>query len=101
MVEPSKIVKLHPDPPDDERMIVQLSVGQLRKLIRDEIEAAKKQELPRVLYDSEEAAKILNVPETWVATKARAGEIKVTRMGHYVLFTLADLQEFARRHREV
>src|SRR5262245_29276585 len=97
MSEPSN--KL--EPPDDSRMIVQLSAGELRALIRAEIEASRKQELPRLLYDTAEAAEILGVPPTWLAARARAGEVRVTRKGHYVLFSLPDLQEFAARSDDV
>ena len=78
-------------------MVVMMTIGNLRALIREEIEAAKKDELPRLLYNTEEAAKILGLPPTWLAAKARADEVRVTRKGHYVLFSLVDLQEFAGR----
>jgi Helix-turn-helix domain len=87
---------MKPEPPD-ERLLVTMTVGELRELVRVEIEAAKKQELPRLLYDTHEAAEILGLPASWLAARARAGEVRVTRKGHYVLFSLADLQEFADR----
>jgi excisionase family DNA binding protein len=101
MREPKKVAPTHPASPtimDDSAMIVTMTVGDLRGLIRAEVEAAKKTELPRLLYNTAEAAKILNVPKSWLAAKARAGEIKVTRKGYYVRFTLADLEEFAAKN---
>jgi len=96
----SKILSVKKDqaPLDDSQMIVMMTIGELRTLIRAEIEASKKQELPRrLLYDTEEAAKILGLPPTWLAARQRAGQIRAIRKGRYVMFRLADLEEFANR----
>ena len=53
------------------------------------------------LYNSKEAAIILNVPKPWVEARGRAGEIKVTRLGAYVLFAIEDIEEFVQRMREL
>src|SRR6266542_1520444 len=96
MSEPKRVVQLHPDI-DDGRPAFSMTVADLRALIRDEIEAAKKQELPRLLYNTAEAAKILDVPPTWLAAQARAGKIPDVRKGHYVRYRIPDLEEFAAR----
>lgn len=95
-----KITTTQTAAPTDDTMVVTLTVATLREIIRAEIEAAKQTELPRLLYNTAEAAKILGVPRTWLASKARAGDIKVTRLGHYVLFALDDLREFARQRND-
>ncbi|HEX9262840.1 MAG TPA: helix-turn-helix domain-containing protein [Candidatus Binatia bacterium] len=67
-----------------------------RKIVRDEIAAAvKSQPKPKLTYTTAEAAEILNVPETWLATAAREGRVPCLRLGHYVRFKLADLENFA------
>ena len=83
--------------PDDSKMLVQLTVNELRAIIRGELETSKKHDSPRLLYNNAEAAKILDVPATWLAAQARAGKIPVIRLGHYVRFSLADLEAFAKR----
>ena len=39
---------------------------------------------------------ILSVPSSWLATRARKGTINVTRLGHYIRFTLDDLKSIAK-----
>jgi len=46
---------------------------------------------PKLLYDTEEAASLLGVPESWLAKAAREGTAPCVRMGHYVKFRPEDL----------
>jgi hypothetical protein len=52
------------------------------------------------VYPLKEAAQMISVPSTWLAARARAGEIKCVRLGHYVTFTEQDLKEFAEKMRK-
>lgn len=66
-----------------------------RQIVREEIAAAvKSQEKPKLTYTTAEAAAILGVPETWLATAAREGRIPCVKIGHYVRFKLSDLEKF-------
>ena len=48
----------------------------------------------KLLLNTEEAAQLLNVPHTWLASMAREGKIKSVKLGHYVRFARADLEAF-------
>ena len=65
-----------------------------REIVREELTALKPAEPPKLLLDTEEAAKFLNVPPTWLASTAREGKIKSIKLGHYVRFARTDLEAF-------
>jgi hypothetical protein len=66
MTEPAKILTLHPEQPDD-RMIVQLSVAELRKLIAEEVKKATTSGGSRDHWvDIARAAEILTVSPDWI-----------------------------------
>jgi excisionase family DNA binding protein len=46
------------------------------------------------LIDARAASKLLGVPHTWLLAQARAGRIPHHRLGHYVRFSPADLQQW-------
>ena len=73
------------------RMIVQMTVDELREVIRAEVAASKK--TVKLLYTTDEAAEICNVKPSWLAWAARSGKINCRRLGHNVRFALDDLQE--------
>ena len=82
---------------NDSTPSVHLTVGQLRAVVREEIERAAGQDghqEPKFIYTTKEAAKIIGVPVSWLAKAARQGDISCVRMGHYVNFTLDDLKSF-------
>jgi len=64
----------------------------LRGLLREEL--TKQETLPKLLYSTKEAAKILDVPETWLASAARGGLVPCVHIGHYVRFAMRDLEAF-------
>lgn len=68
----------------------------IREVIHDELQAltSSPSKAPKLLLNTDEAAEILNVPATWLAQAARENRIKVTRIGHYVRFKMADLEQF-------
>ena len=87
--------------PDDNKLAVQLSVAELREIVRQELAALQGQQPRRakIAYRIEEAAELLSVPPTWLAKRCRDGEIPVTRLGHYVTIAECDLLEFAAKMR--
>ena len=69
----------------------------VREAVREELESTlldPKQKPEKLVLDTEEAAHFLNVPATWLASMAREGKIKSLKLGHYVRFQRADLEEF-------
>ena len=81
----SKVVKLHTDNQalipngrgtENDRMIVQLTVKQLREIIRDEIQSSHTENIPTSrendhFLTTEEAATLLNVKSRWLYRNAR------------------------------
>jgi excisionase family DNA binding protein len=80
----------------DDRMIVTMTIADLRAFVRQELLAvsATNGKPEPLLFDTEAAAHFLNVPATWLASMAREGKIKSVKLGHYVRFQRADLEEF-------
>jgi len=63
-----------------------------RQIVREEIERANAKRKPaKLLFDTKEAAAMLNVPDTWLASKARAGEVPYRQTGHYRSFSIGDI----------
>lgn len=75
-----------------------LMIDEIRKVVREEIAAAAKIESkPKLTYTTAEAAAVMNVPESWLATAARDGRVPCVKIGHYVRFRLSDLENFIDR----
>ena len=53
------------------------------------------------LIDAKTASEILNVPVSWLLSKARAGRIPHHRLGHYVRFSDEDLRQLTEQTRIV
>jgi hypothetical protein len=68
----------------------------IREIIREEIRTASNGNghLPKLLYNTKEAARLCDIPESWLASAARSGKVKCRHLGNYVRFTLEDLKEF-------
>lgn len=89
-----KVIPLRSTDVQDDKLIVTMSVSELRQLVRDEI--ARAQPKPeKLLYTTAEAAALLSLKKSWIATAARKGEIPCTRKGHYVLFTKEQIRAIA------
>ncbi len=85
--------------------IVLLTESELESLLRRAVsEAVKATEsnprTPKLGYSTEDAAKILGVPKPWLARAAREKKIRSVKAGHYVLFSLVDLEEFLGKSRK-
>ncbi len=70
----------------------------LRAILREEL--TKQEPLPKLLYSTKEAAEVLSVPETWLASAARSGLVPSVRVGHYVRFAMRDLEAFIAQNKE-
>lgn len=104
MTEHSKILKLHPDAlaVSDEAMIVTLSVGQLRDIVREEVAKAtngKTQSAKKEWLKAEELAEEYGLPKTWFEERGRAGDIARVKPGRYVLFKRRDVETYLDEHR--
>jgi hypothetical protein len=102
----SKVIPISPEAVPEKNgddMIVTLRVSDFKIIMNSVVEAALKRQQPpvsRIVYPLKEAAQMLSVPPTWLAAKARAGEIQCVRLGHYVTFTEQDLREFIERRKK-
>jgi hypothetical protein len=68
-----------------------LLVDQIRAAVREEMQAASASQQQKLLFNTKEAAAMLNIEETWLAAKARAGKIPHRMLGHYRYFSQADI----------
>ena len=64
----------------------------IREIVREEIAAAANEKPVKLLYSTKEAAVMLNVDESWLAAKARAGLAPCRMLGHYRYFSMQDIE---------
>lgn len=64
----------------------------IREIVREEIKAAATEKPVKLLYTTREAAGMLNVEESWLAVKARAGLVPFRMLGHYRYFSMSDIE---------
>ena len=70
-----------------------LLVDQIRATVREEVKAALANRPKQLLYDYDQAAAILNIPVTWLSERVRKKAIPHKKLGHYVRFAPADLDD--------
>jgi hypothetical protein len=63
----------------------------IREIVREEIKAAATEKPVKLLYTTREAAGMLKVEESWLATRARAGLVPFRMLGHYRRFAREDV----------
>lgn len=51
------------------------------------------------LLSADAAAKLFEVPKSWISEAARRGELPSVRVGHYVRFRADDLENFIKANR--
>jgi Helix-turn-helix domain len=69
-----------------------LFLDRIREVVRQEIAVALTKSRPeKLLYTTREAADMLGVEESWLATKARAGLVPCRMLGHYRYFSMSDI----------
>jgi excisionase family DNA binding protein len=49
------------------------------------------------LVDAAQAAAALNIPESWLRSQARQGKLPFVRLGKYVRFDIADVEQALRK----
>jgi len=66
----------------------------IREIVREEIAAALQKKAPiKLQFTTREASAMLSVKDSWLTSKARAGEVPYHRQGHKVFFTQQDIDE--------
>ena len=78
---------------DLNKIFVDALLDPFRQVVPEEIAKALDKRPARLNFTTKEAAEMLNVPESWLAQKARDGLIPCRMMGHYRLFSMADIEE--------
>jgi len=79
---------------DDSSLVVTVTVGDLRALVRQEIERASGQAGHQTkLLTAEELADRLNIPLSWVYEQSRLGNLPTHRIGRYIRFDLNEVIE--------
>ena len=71
--------------------------------MREEIKAAISQNGAKEgnrLITAETAAKLWDIPKTWIESKARSGELPYVQLGNYKRFNPDDLEQFIKEHRK-
>jgi excisionase family DNA binding protein len=78
-----------------------LLLDQIRAVVREEIKAAGTNGNGHspALLSAEAAAKVFDVPKTWISEAARRGELPSVKVGHYVRFKPDDLEAFIKVNR--
>jgi excisionase family DNA binding protein len=75
-----------------ETLAFTLTEGQLRSLIREEVQTALARGTdPAPLLAPEELAERLKVPVSWVYEQSRQGNIPTVRVGRYIRFRLQEV----------
>jgi hypothetical protein len=70
-----------------------LLLDQVRTVVREEIaKALAAQKPPKLLFTTKEVSAMLGIPESWLASKARAGQIPHRKLERYRMFTMADIE---------
>jgi excisionase family DNA binding protein len=94
MSEHLRIVRPKPETAaDDSKMIVQLTVRELRELIAQGVNAVTTGQRPSQLLTPEALAQQLSVPVSWVYEQPRQGKIPVHRIGRYLRFDFVEVVE--------
>jgi excisionase family DNA binding protein len=83
----------------DDRLLVTLSVSELREILREIVRAELatanniqgKGDQAKLFYTTKEAADMLSVEESWLAARARAGKVPHKTVGRYRRFSIEDI----------
>jgi hypothetical protein len=83
----------------DSTLAITLTIGQLRELVRIEVQAAVATIDSPSLLPPEGLAEKLNVPVSWVYEQSRQGNIPTKRIGRYIRFDLREVIESQQKNR--
>jgi excisionase family DNA binding protein len=87
-----------PNSPNPFELLIEQIRSVVREVIREEIGGGRNGDSP--LLSAEAAAKLWDVPKTWILESARRGEIASVKVGHYVRFRPDDLKAFVEKRRQ-
>ena len=87
-------------PSHDSALAVTLTVGELRALVREEIQAVHQNGQTPELLSAETASKRWDIPVSWIRDMARRGELPHVKLGHYTRFKPDDLARFIQGRRK-
>ena len=74
---------------------------EVRRIVREELAVINGNgHSSPTLLSADAAAKLWDIPKTWISEAARRGEIPTVRLGHYVRFKVEDLQAFVEKRKE-
>jgi excisionase family DNA binding protein len=95
----SQALRMDPRPETD-RMIVTLTIAELREVIKEEIKGLQMNNghSTREWLKAEELAAEYGLPKTWFEERGRSGEIARTKPGRYVLFKRRDVEAYLDQH---
>ncbi len=72
-------------------LAVTLTVGQLREIVREEIQATNQDGHQTELLTAEKLAERLKIPVSWVYEQSRQENIPTHRLGRYIRFNLHEV----------
>jgi len=84
------------DTESTDRLIVTLSVSELRAIVREEMRASGNGEF----LTPKELAERLHMPLSWVYERSRQGRIPTHRFGKYLRFNLAEVLDAEKEAKE-
>ncbi len=91
------------EPSKNSALLGEAFLEAIRQAVREEIKAAISQNGAKegnLLIKAEEAAKRWSVPQSWIESKARSGELPYVQLGNYKRFNPDDLEQFIKEHRK-
>ncbi len=86
-----------------DRLMVTLSVGELRAIVQEAVKAALPNGDVKPMKDwlkAEELSNLYGIPRRWFEDRGRAGDIKTTRPGRYVLFDRRSVESYLENHQK-
>ena len=88
----SKVVPISPEATPQDKPVIALTAAELAEIVEAAVDRALEKRKPaKLLFDTKEAAAMLNVPDSWLAAKARRGEVPHRQTGHYRSFSMQDI----------
>jgi len=72
-------------------MVVQMTVGELRELIRQAVAEQEAKTTYEKLLTPEQLSKALGVPVSWIYEQSRQRHLPTHRMGKYIRFDLCEV----------
>ncbi len=74
--------------------------AELKEIVKEAVQASQNGHQRDQLISAEAAAKLWDIPKTWIEEKARRGKLPHVKLGIYTRFKLSDLEQFIRERRK-